>query len=76
MDDISEEELPEGFRVTEGPDDIEPVEDEVLVEDTYTTDPNTALFDNAFGTGQTVFPEGDEDAKEFLDIFSQQYEDR
>ena len=78
MDDMNEEELPEGFHATDGTDDIEPVEDEVVADDTYTTDPNTALFETAFGGGQTVFPEGEEDAAEFLAVISEahEYEDR
>lgn len=80
MDIKSEEdELPEGFHTTDGTEDIEPVEvveDEELADDD--TNSNTALFENAFGTGQTVFGEGEEDAKEFLDIFTEakEYEDR
>jgi hypothetical protein len=80
MDD-TEEELPAGFHVTDGTDDVEAVEaveDEVLPEDTYATDPNTALFDTAFGGGQTVFPEGEDGAEEFLAVISEAhgYEDR
>lgn len=69
--ELKDGEVPEGFT-----DDAEETVDvDPLAEESYDTDPNTLLFDKAFGTGQTVFAEEEDEAKEFLDMFSQKYED-
>ena len=76
MDETKEEELPEGFRVTDGTDDTDAVDVVDAVDPIdETEEPAEDQFDIAFGKSNPLFPEGDEEAKEFLDMFAQKYEE-
>jgi hypothetical protein len=74
IDDTKEEELPEGYHVTDGADEVDEVDAIDPVEELEET--NEDQFDKAFGKEDPLFPEGDEDAKEMFDIFAQQYDER